>query len=90
MRPMKEGLNGTRQELVNMGGPPSLPLMICTLSTYVYCIHYTCTAVMKIRIRRIRMFLGLPDPDPYQLVRGTDPAPKPSTIKQKNLHSSVL
>jgi hypothetical protein len=29
-----------------------------------------------IRIRRIRMSLGLPDPDP--LVRGTDPAPDPS------------
>jgi hypothetical protein len=26
---------------------------------------------------RFRMFLGLPDPDP--LVRGTDPAPDPST-----------
>ncbi len=29
--------------------------------------------VLGIRIRRIRMFLGLPDPDP--LVRGTDPDP---------------
>jgi hypothetical protein len=29
---------------------------------------------------RIRKFLGLPDPD--LLVRGTDPAPDPSTIKQ--------
>jgi hypothetical protein len=28
-----------------------------------------------IRIRRVRMFLGLPDPDP--LVGGTDPAPDP-------------
>jgi hypothetical protein len=32
--------------------------------------------VLGIRIRRIRMFLGLPDPDP--LVRGTDPDPDPS------------
>jgi hypothetical protein len=32
-------------------------------------------------VLRIRMFLGLPDPDP--LVRGTDPAPDPSIIKQK-------
>jgi hypothetical protein len=32
--------------------------------------------VLGIRIRRILMFLGLPDPDP--LVRGTDPAPAPS------------
>jgi hypothetical protein len=31
------------------------------------------------RIHRIRMFLGLPDPDP--LVRGMDP--DPSIIKQK-------
>jgi hypothetical protein len=29
----------------------------------------------------IRMFLGLQDPDP--LVRGTDPDPDPSIIKQK-------
>jgi hypothetical protein len=33
-----------------------------------------------LRIRRIQMFLGLPDPDP--LVRRTDPAPDPSIIKQ--------
>ncbi len=32
--------------------------------------------VLGIRIRRIYMFLGLPDPDP--LVRGTDPDPGPS------------
>jgi hypothetical protein len=30
-------------------------------------------AVLGIRISRIRMFLGLPDPDP--LVRGMDPDP---------------
>jgi hypothetical protein len=33
-------------------------------------------AVLGIRMRRIRMFLGLLDPDP--LVRGTDPDPDPS------------
>jgi hypothetical protein len=38
-------------------------------------------AMLGIRIRRIRMFLGLPDPD--TLVRGTDPAPDPSFIKLK-------
>jgi hypothetical protein len=32
-------------------------------------------------MHRIRIFLGLLDPDP--LVRGTDPAPDPSIIKQK-------
>ncbi len=36
-------------------------------------------AVLRFRIRRIHMFLGLPDPDP--LVRDTDP--DPSIIKQK-------
>jgi hypothetical protein len=29
------------------------------------------------------MFLGLPDPAPDLLVRGMDPAPDPSIIKQK-------
>jgi hypothetical protein len=33
-------------------------------------------SVLWIRIRRINMFLGLPDPDP--LVRGKDPVPDPS------------
>ncbi len=37
---------------------------------------------IRIRIHRIHMFLGLPDPDP--LVRGMDPDPDPSIIKQKN------
>ncbi len=32
---------------------------------------------------RIHMFLGLLDPDPDPLVRGTDPDPDPSIIKQK-------
>ncbi len=31
--------------------------------------------VLRIRIRRIHMFLGLLDPDPDPLVRGTDPDP---------------
>jgi hypothetical protein len=37
-----------------------------------------CKAVF--RIRRIHVFLGLPDPD--RLVRGMDPDPDPSIIKQ--------
>jgi hypothetical protein len=39
---------------------------------------------------RIRMFLGILDPDP--LVRGMDPAPDPSIIKQKSKknHDSFL
>ncbi len=40
---------------------------------------------IQIRIRRIRMFLGILDPDPDQLVRGLDPdlAPDPSITTQK-------
>jgi hypothetical protein len=44
------------------------------------------SAVFRIRIRihQIHMFLGLPDPDPpYPLVRGMDPDPDLSIIKQK-------
>ena len=46
-------------------------------------------AVLRIRIHRIHVFLGLldPDPDPDLLVRGMDPDPDPdldpSNIKQK-------
>jgi hypothetical protein len=41
-------------------------------------------AVVGIRIwnRVIRMFLGLPDPDP--LVKGADPAPDPEKYEEKN------
>ena len=38
---------------------------------------------IRIRIHRIHMFLGLLDPDP--LVRGMDPDPDPSVIKQSFL-----
>ena len=38
-------------------------------------------AVLMIRIRRIRMFLGLPDPHPDPLVTSTDP--DPSIIEHK-------
>jgi hypothetical protein len=38
---------------------------------------------IQIRNHEIHMFLGLPDPD--QLVRGIDPDPDPSIIKQKQL-----
>ncbi len=41
-------------------------------------------AVFRIRIHRIHMFLGLPDPDPDPLVRGVDPDPDPSIIKLNN------
>jgi hypothetical protein len=39
------------------------------------------TSVADLDPRRIRMFLGILDPDPDPLVRGTDP--DPSIIKQK-------
>ncbi len=37
--------------------------------------------VLRIRIRRIHMLLGLPDPHPDQLVKDMDP--DPTIIKQK-------
>ncbi len=42
--------------------------------------HVGLLPVLRIRIHR---FLGLLDPDPDQLVRGTDLDPDPSIIKQK-------
>jgi hypothetical protein len=42
---------------------------------------YLQKAVFRIRINRIHMFLGLPDPNPF--VRGMDPDPDPSVIMQK-------
>jgi hypothetical protein len=41
------------------------------------------SSVLRIRIRRIHMFLGLPDPNLDPLVRDTNPYPDPSIIKQK-------
>jgi hypothetical protein len=41
---------------------------------------------LEIFVRRIPMFLGLPDPDP--LVQGTDPDPSKSN-KQKNLQQKI-
>ena len=42
---------------------------------------------IRIRIHRIHVFFGLPDPDPNPLVRGMDPDPAldkdPSIIMQK-------
>jgi hypothetical protein len=49
---------------------------------YLFFLTVTCKVmfktVLRIRIHRIHMFLGLPDPDP--LVRGMDPDP---SIMQK-------
>ncbi len=47
---------------------------------------FSCMSVLRIRIHRIHMFLGLLDPDPDPSVRGIDPDPTPdpdpSIIKQ--------
>jgi hypothetical protein len=43
--------------------------------------------MLRIRFRRIRMFLGLLDPDPDPVVRGTDP--NPSIIKQNYLKTLI-
>ncbi len=40
-------------------------------------------AGLRIRIHRVHMFLGLPDPDPDPLVRGMDPDSDPSIIMLK-------
>ncbi len=62
----------------------SLPLPIISPCT-VYLVAFLAVFRIRnrIRIHRIHMFLGLPDPD--SLVRGMDPgpAPDPSVIKQK-------
>jgi hypothetical protein len=43
--------------------------------------QYVQNLVLRIRIHRIHMFLGLPDPE--RLVRGMDPDPDRSIIMQK-------
>ncbi len=53
-------------------------LIINSFNTAIYLLLSAMLRI-RIRIRRIHMFLGLPDPD--QLVR--DMAPDPSIIKQK-------
>jgi hypothetical protein len=44
--------------------------------------------IICIAVLRIRMFLGLLDPVP--LVRGTDPDPDPSIIKQKKARTILI
>ena len=49
------------------------------------------TAVLRIRIRRVHMFLGLPDPNPGPLVRDLDPDPDhQAKIVRKTLIPTVL
>jgi hypothetical protein len=49
-------------------------------------LHTECLPVLRNRIRRIHMFLGLPDPDP--LVRDTDP--DPSIVKQNCVRKTLI
>jgi hypothetical protein len=62
----------SRNHLSSMPGCPQFRPRYFDLDKVLY------SAVLRIRIRRINMFLGLPDPDP--LVRDMDP--DPSNIKQ--------
>ena len=59
------------------------PIKICDILRFVIAVLQIWIRI-QIRIHRIHMFLGLPDPDP--LVRGMDPDPAldpdPSIIKQ--------
>ncbi len=50
-------------------------LMATVLAEHAF-VLWLLQPVLRIRIHRIHMFLGLPDPDP--LVRGMDPDPDPS------------
>ncbi len=70
------------------GGLPNDPAIIQVLQL---CGYYSwffdgLSVVLRIRICRVRMFSGLPDPDP--LVQSTDP--EPSIIKQQKIKSSWL
>jgi len=61
-----------------------VPLSLLLLSFSYSCLSASLTslsAVLRIRIRMIYMFLGLPDLDP--LVRDMDPNLDPSIINQK-------
>jgi hypothetical protein len=47
-------------------------------------------AVLGIRIRRIRMFLDLPDPEQDPLVRGKDPHPSHFSFNTKFLQKKIF
>ncbi len=63
-------------------GTKNLNLTFWTYRNY-FCLIIVFPSVLRIRIHRIHKFLGLLDPDPGPLVRGMDPDPDPSIIKQK-------
>jgi hypothetical protein len=68
---------------IDCSGPD---ITVSPLKEKVQAICVNLPAVLRIRIHRIHVFLGLLDPDPDRLVRGMnpDPAPDPdpSIIKQ--------
>jgi hypothetical protein len=53
----------------------------CFVKTGLSTTHFEPVFWIRIRIHRIHVFFGLPDPDPDPLVRGMDP--DPSIIMQK-------
>ncbi len=63
--------------------------VFCILFLMIFCHSKKDTVLLpsvlliRIRIHRIHMFLGLPAPDPDPLVRGMDPDPDPPIIMQK-------
>jgi hypothetical protein len=76
------GLDGISRKLSLLLCPPSVGLEFYTLENAGSCspccpqvptTHPLFPAVLGIRIRRIRMFLGLPDPNPDPLIRSKDP-----------------
>ncbi len=66
---------------------PATLVLLGKIFENILCCYYGEKPVLRIRIHRIHMFLGLPDPDPDPLVRGMDPDPAldpdPSIIMQK-------
>jgi hypothetical protein len=60
---------------------PSLHMLHVQSTVHTAILVAALKAVLRIRIHRIHMFLGLQDLDPDPLVRGMDP--DPSIIMQK-------
>jgi hypothetical protein len=61
---------------------PDLDIVLCPILDLSFRPRSDLFPVLRIW-SRIRMFLGLLDPDPIVRGTGTDPSPDPSIIKQK-------
>jgi hypothetical protein len=73
---------GGRGELMGEGGSPTVKKIKSRKVSWrsygwkpYILLTFELLSVLGIRIRRIRMFLGLPDPDTDPVVRGADPDP---------------